>query len=48
MTSGWCAGMDRIFLNRDGDEVIDDSVYHDCLTQFTAMLEIFPSQILNH
>ena len=48
-----CIGTHGLWLVcRNGSDisqqVIDDSVHHDCLTQFTAMLEIFPPQILNH
>ena len=38
MASGCCAGMSSVVLSRNVDEVIDDSVHHDCFTLLTAML----------
>ena len=48
VASGGCAGVDQVFLGRVVDEVIDDSVHHGGLTLLTAILKIFPSQILDH
>ena len=32
----------------DVDELTDHWVHHDCFSLLTAMLQIFPSKILNH
>ena len=48
MASGCCAGVNQVFLGRNVNKVIDDSVHQDCLTLLTAILKLFPSQILDH
>ena len=37
-----------VFLGRNVNKIIDDSVHHDCLTLLMAILKLFPSQILDH